>query len=90
MKLLTKNNRASHIEHDAILQGPLAIPLGVVRLGNGLVIRDTKNRSSFLGECGVSAKWEPNDFLSLNLGYQLTWLQGVALAPEQVVVTNPC
>lgn len=44
--------------------------------------------TSFLGEVGVGASWQASDWLNLRGGYQLTWIEGVALAPEQIPSTD--
>jgi hypothetical protein len=44
--------------------------------------------TSFLGELEVTATRCLTDRLSLRLGYQMLWLEGVALAPNQIDNTN--
>lgn len=44
--------------------------------------------TSFLGEVGLGASWQASDWLNLRGGYQLTWIEGVALAPEQIPSTD--
>ena len=43
---------------------------------------------AFLGEIGVMTKWRITDRMVFRLGYQLMWLQGVALAPSQIPVSS--
>jgi hypothetical protein len=47
-----------------------------------------KSHTSFLGELGVVATYRLNDHVSLRGGYQLMWIEGVALAPRQIPVTS--
>lgn len=44
--------------------------------------------TSFLGEAALGASWQASDWLKLRGGYQLTWIEGVALAPEQIPSTD--
>ncbi len=43
---------------------------------------------SFLGEAGCNANLELGPVFSIQLGYQLMWLESVALAPDQILNTN--
>jgi hypothetical protein len=42
---------------------------------------------AFLGELGVQCKYQATPRLSLKVGYEVMWLQGVALAPGQIPET---
>ncbi len=44
--------------------------------------------TSFLGEAALGASWQASDWLNFRGGYQLTWIEGVALAPEQIPSTD--
>jgi hypothetical protein len=39
---------------------------------------------AFVGELGLTASYRLSDHLAARLGYQLFWLDGVAVAPEQI------
>jgi hypothetical protein len=45
-------------------------------------------RAAFFGEVGVIANWQISDHSSIRCGYQLYWLNGVALAPNQPTSTD--
>jgi hypothetical protein len=46
------------------------------------------NHTAFLGELGLQCKYQVSCHLTLRAGYEAIWLQGVALAPGQIPVTN--
>lgn len=46
------------------------------------------NQVSFLGEAGLVLSFQINEHLSARAVYQAVWLTGVALAPEQIPVTD--
>lgn len=45
--------------------------------------------AAFAGELGVTAVYQVNPHLAVRGGYQLTWIEGVALASEQIAVSDP-
>jgi hypothetical protein len=54
---------------------------------------DSTNQAAFVGETGLQCKYQLTQGLALRAGYEVIWLQGVALAPGQVqetlVTTSP-
>jgi hypothetical protein len=44
--------------------------------------------TAFLGEIGLTGVYQLTDALSFRAGYQMMWLEGVALAPEQISTTD--
>lgn len=57
----------------------------------GLVVAtatDTSDRAAFLGELAFTANYSVNDCLTLRAGYDLLWLETVALATDQFPATN--
>ena len=58
------------------------IPLFVDR------ITAADSQTSFLGEIGLVGVMEINDTLSVRAGYQVMWLEGIALAPDQITGTD--
>jgi hypothetical protein len=46
------------------------------------------NQTCFVGEFGVNAGYHLTDRLTLIAGYNLLWVNGLALAPEQLANTN--
>jgi hypothetical protein len=44
----------------------------------------TTNHAAFVGETGLSCRYRINHRLALKAGYELLWLEGVALAPGQI------
>jgi hypothetical protein len=47
-----------------------------------------KTNTAFLGELGVNLVYQLTDRLGVRGGYQAMWLEGVALAPDQLRVTD--
>ncbi len=58
------------------------VPLTVDRLS----ARD--DHTAFFGELGIDGVYRLNSRVSLRAGYQLMWLEGVALAPDQIAVNS--
>ena len=54
-----------------------------------LYCRADDRRTSFVGELGLTGTCRLVDRLNLTAGYRLTWLDKVALAPDQLAVSNP-
>lgn len=50
---------------------------------------DQSGQVAFLGEIGVVGVYRWTDNMALRAGYQLLWLDGVALAPDQIAATRP-
>ncbi len=46
------------------------------------------DHAAFLGEIDLQCKYQVTERLSLKLAYEVMWLQGVALAPGQIVETE--
>jgi len=46
-------------------------------------------QTSFLGELGLTGTCQLSDDWALKAGYQVMWLEGVALAPDQIGASNP-
>jgi len=49
---------------------------------------DAEGQVSFLGEVGLYGVYRLTDNLSIRAGYQVMWIQGVALATDQMAVTD--
>lgn len=47
-----------------------------------------EDTAAFIGELGVNAKWSLTDHLALLAGYRLLWVEGVALASEQIAAAD--
>ena len=45
--------------------------------------------TAFLGELGVKGKWQLKSCINLVAEYRLMWIDGVALAPDQIPHTSP-
>lgn len=45
-------------------------------------------RAAFVGEIGLVGTYRWNDWLSFRAGYQAIWLDGLAIAPDQILVSN--
>jgi hypothetical protein len=52
------------------------------------LIAATGGQASFVGEVGLNARYRWTDRLTLIGGYNVLWITGVALAPEQLATTN--
>ena len=59
-----------------------------LRPSSNLDAAATGSRTSFLGELGLMGTYQLNNHLAVRGGYQLMWIEGVALAPRQIPVTN--
>ena len=46
------------------------------------------NAAAFVGELGLVGTFQLADHLAMRCGYQVMWLDGAALAPRQISVTN--
>jgi hypothetical protein len=46
--------------------------------------QDTREKLAFIGEAGLFASYRVSDCLTVRAGYQVLYLSGVALAPEQI------
>jgi hypothetical protein len=49
----------------------------------------TGNNTAFLGELGFTAQYQVTCRLSVRASYQLMWLEGVAVASDQIAVSDP-
>jgi hypothetical protein len=49
---------------------------------------DSSGQVAFAGEIGIVGVYQWTDHIALRGGYQLLWLDGVALAPDQVAATQ--
>ena len=89
-------NLGRHFHIDAILragifynradQNNVSPALG--RLGFDSAVSDAESHTAFLGEFGLRGEWLLSDCLSVRVGYQLIWIDGVALAPDQIIHTD--
>lgn len=48
---------------------------------------DSTNHAAFVGETGLQCKYQVTQRFLLRAGYEVIWLEGVALAPEQIQET---
>ena len=48
----------------------------------------TRDQAAFIGEAGLAATYQVTRRLAFRASYQAVWLEGVALAPEQISATN--
>jgi hypothetical protein len=55
---------------------------------SGSSIEVGRNSAAFVGEVGVAIVYRLNRFMALRGGYELLWIQRVALAPDQSATTN--
>lgn len=56
--------------------------------GGPVSLYDSTNHTAFLSEMSLQAKYQATKHLTLRIGYQLMWLEGLALAPAQIEQTN--
>jgi len=60
-------------------------------LGNSIILRQYKAGAtpvSSLAELGVNASYQITDWLSIHAGYRFIWVYNVALAPDQLDLSN--
>lgn len=57
-------------------------------LGNHVAAAARGNHRSMLGEVGLAVLYRLGDHLDVRGGYQAMWIDGVALAPNQISTTN--
>jgi hypothetical protein len=57
-------------------------------LGSVVTAAAGGDNTSFLGEAGLSALYRLDDHLAVRGGYQVMWIEGVALAPDQLPHTD--
>lgn len=50
--------------------------------------RATTDLAAYVGELDFTGQWKLSPHLSLRGGYQLMWIDNIALAPQQIGVTN--
>ncbi len=53
-----------------------------------LLAADQRSQLAFVAEIGVTGVYQWTDHLALRAGYELLWIDGLALAPEQIAATN--
>jgi hypothetical protein len=53
-----------------------------------LLSSDQQNQLAFVGDIGLTAVYQLADHIALQGGYQLLWIQGVAIAGDQAVVAD--
>jgi len=58
-------------------------------VGPSFASRAADDHAAFLGELGLTGTCQLADSLALTAGYRLMWLEGVAVAPDQVGVSDP-
>lgn len=49
---------------------------------------ENRGKVAFVGEIGVTGAYQWTDHIAIRGGYQMMWLQGVAVASDQVAVAN--
>lgn len=49
---------------------------------------DSSTHAAFVGETGLQGKYQVTNALALRAGYEVIWLEGVALAPGQIQETS--
>lgn len=57
-------------------------------IGPAFTASDRIGQVAFLGEIGVVGVYQWTDCVALRAGYQLLWLDGIALAPDQIAATQ--
>jgi hypothetical protein len=60
----------------------------VQAIGPAFGSAETETDLAFAGEVAVTAVYQWSDQLALRAGYQLLWLEGVAIASDQAAATN--
>lgn len=57
-------------------------------LGPAVTAGDSKDQPAFVGEVGVTGVCRLGNHFTLRAGYQAMWIEGVALAPDQIPFTD--
>jgi hypothetical protein len=57
--------------------------------GTGFTSSDETGHTAFVGEVGLTGVYRLTDCLSVRSAYQLMWLEGVAVASDQIAVSDP-
>ena len=57
--------------------------------GQIVTASDRSSNVAFVGDMGISGRRQLTDHLALRVSYMCLWIQGVALAPEQLDNTDP-
>lgn len=61
-----------------------AVPFDGINLAGSALT----NRTAFAAECGLSGVYQLTDRVAVRAGYQVMWLEGVALPPSQIALSN--
>jgi len=72
----------NHARHAIVLADPVGDPDATVGIG------DREDDIAWVGECGITAGYAINCRWTARVGYQLLWIDGLALAPEQLANTT--
>lgn len=72
-----------------VYQNHAANRVRVIQTGPSFASDATFDRAAFVGELALSGAYRINRFCTVRAGYQLLWLDGVALASDQVAASNP-
>ncbi len=60
----------------------------VGNFGTAVTAGDRRDHTAFLGEVGLTGACRLRDWLSVRGGYQVMWIEGAALAPDQIPFTD--
>ena len=58
-------------------------------IGSSYASSAAANHAAFVGELGLTGTYQVSDCVLFRAGYQLMWIDGVALASDQVAVSDP-
>lgn len=65
-----------------------AVQLDTAPFGDRYSLSADKDHAAFLGELGLTGKYLISEHLAVRAGYQAMWLDGVALAVDQIAVND--
>ncbi|HYW79270.1 MAG TPA: BBP7 family outer membrane beta-barrel protein [Thermoguttaceae bacterium] len=62
--------------------------VSVGNIGTIVAVRDYKDETAFLSEIGITGVYQISNRWTARFGYQVMWIDGLALAPDQISSTN--
>ena len=60
----------------------------LVQPGMQINVADHASQAAFVGDIAANASYQLTDHVAIRAGYQLLWIQGVAIASDQIVATD--
>ncbi|MEE8452202.1 MAG: BBP7 family outer membrane beta-barrel protein, partial [Thermoguttaceae bacterium] len=90
-KLFEHGNRFSvdgFVKAGVFANGAYQRTVSIGNLGTVVAASDDEDHTAFLSEIGLTGVYRFGDRWTARFGYQVMWIEGVALAPDQIPFTN--